>query len=171
MLPMLAAMLMPALASARMEARKSNSRNNLHNIGLCIAMYRSENRDELPPDLDTVIQHYVGDREALLDPADAEARRLGPKAAPSSYQYVGPIARGVPAEVIICYSRKGLYPDGRNVLCADCVVAWVDEEELRATALDTRRSLRSSYGAVIQAFGNELTEERRAQLKAFYEVP
>jgi len=44
----LAAMLMPALARAREEARKSNCRANLHNIGLGLQMQRQQHNEVLP---------------------------------------------------------------------------------------------------------------------------
>jgi len=51
----LAAMLMPALARAREEARRSNCRANLHNIGLGLQMYVNANNEQWPvefmPDL------------------------------------------------------------------------------------------------------------------------
>jgi len=168
----LAAMLMPALARARLEARKAASKNNLHQIGLGIAMYSADNREQYPPDLGALIeQQYLGSRDVLLDPNDAEAQQVGPDAAPPSYEYVGPIpiAR-VPAGTIICYSRKGIYQGGRNVLHADCAVEWVDEQWLKEAGGDPRYSLRASYEAVVEAFGQELTPERDAELRKFYEV-
>ena len=168
----LAAMLMPAVAGARLAERRSNSRANLHQIGLGIAMYSAGNRDQYPPDLGALIeQQYLGSRDVLLDPNDAEAQQLGPDAAPPSYEYVGPIPiTRVPAGTIICYSRKGIYRGGRNVLYADCAVGWVDEQSLKEAGGDPRHSLRASYEAVVEAFGQELTPERDAELRKFYEV-
>jgi prepilin-type N-terminal cleavage/methylation domain-containing protein/prepilin-type processing-associated H-X9-DG protein len=44
----LAAMLLPALAKAKERAQKAKCANNLHQIGVALQMYVSENRDFLP---------------------------------------------------------------------------------------------------------------------------
>ena len=76
-----------------------------------------------------------------------------------------------PPQTIVVYTRKGLYPDGRNVLCVDGAVLWVTEAALHAPAGgDLRTSLRASYDAVIAAAGGTLTEAQKAKLKEFYEI-
>ena len=67
-------------------------------------------------------------------------------------------------------TRKGVHPEGRNVLSVDMAAQWVSEEELHGPHGQARTSLRASYEAVVQAFGDRLTEERKAQLRRFYEV-
>jgi len=44
----LAAMLLPALASAKQKALKAKCANNLHQVGVAIQMYVSDNKDNLP---------------------------------------------------------------------------------------------------------------------------
>jgi prepilin-type N-terminal cleavage/methylation domain-containing protein len=44
----LAAMLLPALSRAKEQARRSNCKSNLHQLGLATLMYASDNRDRLP---------------------------------------------------------------------------------------------------------------------------
>ena len=48
----LAAMLLPALSSARERARASNCTNNLRQIGLYALMYASDHEDYFPPTID-----------------------------------------------------------------------------------------------------------------------
>jgi prepilin-type N-terminal cleavage/methylation domain-containing protein len=79
----LAAMLMPALARAREEARRSNCRANLHNVGLGLQMYVNANNEEWPvefrPDLPAdefcnawgrlVGKQYIDDAEIFSCPS------------------------------------------------------------------------------------------------------
>jgi hypothetical protein len=172
---MMAAMLMPALARARTEAGKSEGRANLHNIGIALAMYRAVyragNNDEYPPDLEPLLDKgFLKSPEVFVDPADKAPVQRGAAGFRYSYEYVGAVPAAVPGDVIIVYSRRGIYPDGRNVLCADAAVLWASEAELHNPNGDPRTSLRASYEAVVTAFGDRLTEERRAALKKFYEV-
>jgi prepilin-type N-terminal cleavage/methylation domain-containing protein len=44
----LAALLLPALAKAKEHARRTSCRNNLHQMGLGVHMYSSDNRERLP---------------------------------------------------------------------------------------------------------------------------
>ncbi len=44
----LAAMLLPALSRAKEHARRTSCRNNLHQLGLAVHMYSTDNRDSFP---------------------------------------------------------------------------------------------------------------------------
>src|SRR5256885_347375 len=44
----LAAMLLPALARAKEQARRANCKSNQHQLGLATLMYANDNRDSLP---------------------------------------------------------------------------------------------------------------------------
>jgi len=48
-LAILAAMLLPALASAKEKAIRTQCMNNMHQLGIAFAIYGGENRDKLPP--------------------------------------------------------------------------------------------------------------------------
>jgi len=168
---MMAAMLMPAIARARTAARESGGRANLHDIGLGIAMYREGNNDDYPPDLEPLLDKgFLESPEVFVDPADKAPVQRGAAGFRYSYEYVGTVPAAVPGNVIMAYSRRGIYPAGRNVLCADVAVLWVSEAELHNPNGNPRTSLRASYEAVVKAFGDKLTDERKAELKKFYEV-
>ena len=162
-----------AVRSRELMRLAHKGRANLYAIGLGIAAYRGAHDGRCPPDLESLFREgYLAeaDRAVLLDPADAPPYGSGLAGTASSYAYVGALPRGVPDSVIISYSRKGVYPDGRNVLGHDLLVAWTGEAELQDPAGEARLSLRASYEAMVKAFGSTLTEERRAELRKFYEV-
>jgi hypothetical protein len=163
-----AAMLMPALARAREEARRSKSRVNLHMIGLGIARHSAAHDYTYPPDLRTLLaEGYVEDAATFLDPSDGHPPPGDP---PSSYVYVGPITRFAPSNVIICYSRRGISREGRNVLHVDNSVRWVREADLHDPDGDPRTSLVASYAALVRAYREHLTPEEDARLRRFYEI-
>jgi prepilin-type processing-associated H-X9-DG protein len=74
--------------------------------------------------------------------------------------------------LIVAYSRKGIHGEGRVVLFADSHVEFVTEQELHGPGqgMDAYKSLRTSYEGLIEQFGERLSEERKAELKRFYEV-
>ena len=72
--------------------------------------------------------------------------------------------------MIICYSRKGIYPDGRLVLRADGSVSDVSEQDLHDAKGPARTSLAASYGLVTDAFKGSVSDQQKAALKKLYEI-
>ena len=164
---LMAAMLMPALSRARDEARKAVGMSYVFNIGLAVLMYENEH-GETPPTLEALLEGgYLADPSVLIHPADDQ---LAMWDGGSSFIYVGSLPSGLPEEVIICYARAGIYFDGRTVLNHDMVVEQVSEFDLHDPNGSPRTSLIASYNAVVDALGDELTLERDAELRVFYEV-
>ena len=160
-----------AMASARDAAKLYPGRENLQEVGLGIFMYREAHRGEYPPSLAALLG--TGDydwQQLLLDPADKTPTVIGPNGLKSSFEYVGSIPPSTPDAVIMAYSRRGIYKEGRSILSVDNAIRSVGEDALHDPAGDVRTSLRASYEAVVKAFGDKLTEERRAELKKFYEI-
>jgi len=144
---------------------------NLEKIGTAIIDYRKDSYGGYPPDLKVLLKKgYLNSPKVLLDPADKTPAPVGPGGPRCSYEYVGAVPVSTPGEAIIAYSRRGLYQGGRFVLYADCAVAWVNADKLRNSHGNPRTSLRDSYEVVLKAFGDNLTEERKAELRKFYEV-
>jgi hypothetical protein len=144
---------------------------NLHEIGLGIAMYQNAHDGQYPPNLAAIVQEgFIEDASALVDPADTDPQAIGDTGVVSSYEFVGPLPKSVDASTIVCYTRKGVRPEGRYVLSADMALALVSEDELHNADGLARTSLRASYNGVIAAYGGALTEERKAELKKFYEI-
>jgi hypothetical protein len=164
---LIGAMLVPATARAREEARKAASMNNLRQIGLAVMMYAQDHDDEYPPDLTALVTDGYLDERVLVDPAD----EAPPGDPPCSYVFIGPVPDGFPPAAIVCYVRKGVRAEGRNVLCRDTAVTWADEGVLRERDPNFARvSLAASYAAVVEALGNNLTPEVDKRLREFYEI-
>ncbi len=166
----MAAMLMPAVHGARQAARKASSMANMRVIGLDIMLYLADH-DQLPPDFETLIEGgYAESPEEFLDPADAHPVQRGKKGYRYSYEIVGSLPAMPDVSSIVAYSRKGVFPDGRTVLFADSHVEFLTEAELHSREAGSHASLYASYQGLIEQFGDQLTEERKAELKRFYEV-
>jgi prepilin-type N-terminal cleavage/methylation domain-containing protein len=78
----LAAMLLPALASAKEKAKRASCMNNLKQIGLALRMYADDNRDNLPRSILSAGGEPLGN-----DPWDLPrtmADNIGPKAGTNS---------------------------------------------------------------------------------------
>jgi len=159
------------LEEVRQEATWRRGGGNLALIGRGIRRYRDAHEGATPSDLETLLRSgYLGDPKVLVDPNDLAPAQPGVMTVKCSYEYVGALPPAVPEGVIICYARKGIYPDHRIVLHADGVVEWVGESSLHGDKGIPRTSLHASYEAVVKAFGNGLTEERRAELREFYGI-
>ena len=175
-------MMVPMMMGARMGshegemstgggAEKSMSRSNLHNIGLGLQMYRNANEDRYPPNLFVLLDKgYLEDEDVLVDPADWEPVLDDETGTLYSYQYVGPVPSEVPENFIVCYSRKGVYEDGRNVLYADGAADWVEEADLHAAGGARGMSLEECYRWAAGHWDGELSEKDDARLKKFFEV-
>lgn len=159
----------PALMQARNEARRAAGRANLRQIGLGLAMARNDRDGRLPQSLADLTPDYVPS-EALMAPEDSSPPVLADGTTRCSYEYVGPLPPNVPAGVIIACTRKGVYPDGGNVLTFDGAVQWVDERALTGPGTNPRTNLGASYQAVMEAVGEEMTPEMAARAREFYGV-
>ncbi len=148
----LAAMLMPALARARSEARKSVCKSHEHDIGVGYTFYRNVNSQEWPLQTDevtwadksaellgTLFPEYVGSLgifdcpsgqagEAMYRDMDADGI---PEVNNSDYVQDDDIETGVPMRVVlgdlnadeVNHRGRNVVP-GANLLCADTSVHW-----------------------------------------------
>jgi hypothetical protein len=165
-------MLQPAVDGVAAGELQGRSLESLHRLGIGIQTYARDHDWQSPPSLDAVVEGgYVDSADALIDPADKTPSGRTEGGRRCSYEYVGPIPPNAPRDVIVCYLRKGIWLPFRNVLKFDSSIEVVPEDQLRDPRGDfPSRSLPASYEAVVKAFGDELTPERNAELRAFYEI-
>ncbi|MFO8008350.1 MAG: hypothetical protein R6V05_11525, partial [Candidatus Brocadiia bacterium] len=167
---MMATRLMPALKGARAEAAKADARSDLHEIGLGIAMYKMDHQGRFPLNLEVLLQEdYISGAEVFVDPRDTNPRRRGAMRLPYSYEYVGPIPKSAPPELIIAYARPDIEPGGRNVLYVDNAVRWVSEEELHSAGGGRGMSLPQCYEWLME-HSEGWSRGRERELRRFYGV-
>jgi hypothetical protein len=108
--------------------------------------------------------------EFFVKATDRRALQLWRGESLLTYRYAAFPLAAASMSPIICYTMPGLFPGERDVLRADGSIEWVTEEQLHDPAGPARTSLRGSYEAVLRAMGDAITDEQRAELKAFYEI-
>lgn len=128
----LAAMLMPALARARTEARKAACMNNIKNIGIGMAMYQNDHQ-AWPESLEDIYPEYINSKDLFRCPATGEG---GAAEFPDSYIYRKPDSpiQTMGEDVMntpVVFDKKGNHSGGRVVLFPDGHVEFLSEEEFR----------------------------------------
>jgi hypothetical protein len=158
-------------SNAKEQAAKVAGTDKLHNIFLGLFRYADAHNGQYPPDLPALVDgNYLDSADWLLDPSDTQPVPVGQRGVKCSYEYVGPTPKSTPRDTMVAYSRKGIYPERRNVLYADGEIRWVSEAELHDPNGSARTSLAVSYKGLVAAWGGEPTAEQSARLKKFYEV-
>jgi len=110
-----AAMLLPALSSARGKARMSHSMTNLRQIGLALSMWADQHEGRMPSSLDELLGS-VGSEKIFTDPETG-----------GRYSYVGAGRKWQEGggDQVVAYSPS--YSNGgRNVLFSDGHVEFMD---------------------------------------------
>lgn len=167
----------PLITRVRFQALKTQGRENLGQIGLAIRIYRGEMEGKWPSSL-LDISMYCENLDQLVEPLDEHPQLLHPaeerwqlhRDIECSFVFVGELSGEVPPELIIAYTRKGIYSDGRHILFADASVKWVFEDSLHTPGGARGMSLKECYHCIIDLLGNELTKNDNARLKEFYEL-
>jgi hypothetical protein len=142
-------------------------------IGRAIWMFRSDHGGEVPATLEALVQAgYLGPPEGRMFVIDLDHSpvRRGELGLEYSYEYAGALPSDIPPDTIICYTKRGVFTSMRFVITADGTSLQADEAELSRDGGSRSRSLDASYTAAVKAFGEELTAERDAELRKFYEV-
>jgi hypothetical protein len=145
---------------------------DLHSIGLGIAMWRKDHDGAYPTDLEALLNDgYLPTEAVFADPLDPKPVQRGKKGFLYSYEYVGAIPGEQPENLIIAYSRQGVHADGRIVLYVDGAVEFVSETHLRQPGGSRGMSLVECYKSIVDRQGQQIGDDLKARLRAFYEVP
>jgi hypothetical protein len=167
---MMSAMMMPALAQARWQARGTQCQANLRNICLAIAMYETDYNDQFPETLQDMFQYMPvpkifvcpNDPEPMLIPDSLKHRERFPNGGlKCSYYYVGRLSPPVDPMTIILYEKSGNHEDGRTVAFGDLHAERLDEDTFQA-------NMEESLRLVKEKNWDGYSDERKAEIGAFY---
>jgi hypothetical protein len=130
----LAALLVPALTTAREQTNRTVCMSNLRSINHTIVLYRSENDGNWPAALQTLPAAYVGSPKLFTCPCAHSGSR--PAGRTYDYFYFPPKSDAAPRTIIAC-DFGGNHRDGsRNVLRAAGSVHRMSAGEFQAALAD-----------------------------------
>jgi hypothetical protein len=145
---------------------RSTGQTNLWTIGLAASMWSKDHKGQYPPTLDVLVESGYLD-ENMIEPVMDGSYRSQPRIdGLRQYQWVGALPSQIPDHTIAAFTRRGVLMGGRFVLYADLAVEWRTEEELTGP----NGLLTQSYARLVEALGDQLTEERSAELRRFHEI-
>lgn len=131
-----AGILMPALARTRQLAVRMTSGTNLSAIGKACLVYACDHEDDLPPDLETLVQ------EDYLDAALLRSKMRQKNADDSDYLYISQSMDNDHRNIVAYDNPKGLKAyDGVNVLYLDCHVQFIKMDEFEQQLDETYQRL------------------------------
>ncbi|MFH2138909.1 MAG: type II secretion system protein [Candidatus Omnitrophota bacterium] len=123
----LAGFLVPALGRAREQGRRTSCMNNLKQIGLAISMYRLDNNEAFPADLNALYaadgSKYIDNLEVFVCPSSGNGAPAVPGA--GDYTYTAPASSNPLSTLAIAEDNAGNHTGGTNKLYSDGHVAWV----------------------------------------------
>jgi hypothetical protein len=160
-IPILAGMLLPALARAREEAREAASMGNLDQILKAIFTYQEPNADNIPPSLADLFPKYLDEPKVLVSPSDDAPMKIK-NGMLCSYRYIGtvPILDMGPGTMII-------YDHTPNV--GQRVVGFFDGHIRRMPEPQFRRQLAEQYEQFKPIMAKPDFTGNRDRVKAFFE--
>jgi len=129
-----AALLLPALARARDQARSVASGSNLHQIGLGCYLYSKDHQDRYPESLDELLKGGTITAKQLHSPRDPGPENV------VSYVYIAGQTTATDPRNVLAYERaQG--NERINVLFIDLHVQWMKLDAFRAAVRETYERL------------------------------
>lgn len=173
----LAAMLLPALASAKEQSKRANCKSNMHQALIAIQMYGMENREKVPAGRDNAgnshciricnsswsnLVQYSGGNQRILDCPNV-VFGSSPKRYDANYGfligmfYLGDVNTTAwsPKNAWYWHSAQKVTESGTNVMLA-CPNTWDYQDTLRCTP-HTSRGARQYNGGSLTFFDTKST--------------
>ena len=155
--------MMPALARAREQAKRTQCLTHLRTIGVAIMTYQNDFEGAFPPDLETLLETEEVSAEMLVCPSS------GDEEGEISYVYRGSdlTVEKVQPMVIVAYDKyENHQGDCRNVLFADAHIERMEQEEAFLQAVERDNAWRREHGLaekpVVDGPGAEASEPQEA---------
>jgi prepilin-type processing-associated H-X9-DG protein len=124
--PIMAGIMLPALARAREEARRAGCKENLSQIGKAMYEFSQDNQENFPPSLEALYPRYIGSLGIFRCPStkDEPPEHI-------SYVYRQP-APNAPPDTPMAWDNSGNHDGGRNALFVDGSVRWLSEADFQS---------------------------------------
>ena len=158
----LAGMLLPALARARMEGRHAVSKSNLRQVGMALMTYHMDHGDNYPDSLADLWPKYLNQPKLLVAPNDGRPFTIK-KGLKCSYRYIGNVPfRDARPDQIVAYEHRPIR-GRRNVLHYDSHVKSYVEAQFRT-------KLARQYQRYKKLMAQPNFPGNRERAKAFFEL-
>jgi len=134
-IPILLAMLLPALARAREQARRAVCISNLKQTGLALHMFAQDYQESFPEDLSQLYSGYITDNQVFICPSRTGITEQDISRNPHTcYEYITGLTEEFDENCLIVFDREQNHPpDGRNVLFLGGDAKWIPSQTWQST--------------------------------------
>jgi hypothetical protein len=143
--------LLPALNKARDSAKRAVSLSNLACIGKAVAIYWTENKEQLPPDLEALVKAGTITPSVLYSPLSGRKPPGGKAVQPFDYVYLGKglkvsdIDAHAASELILAYEKPELnHNEGTAAVFIDGHGSWMKMPEFQKALAATQEYLKKN---------------------------
>ena len=160
--PILAGLLLPALAKGREQAREAGSIANVSMIlqGILTYQYQDQSTGNIPPSLADLFPKFLDNPKALVSPSDDTPMKIK-NGMPCSYRYIGNVPNDTKPDFAILYDHE---PRG-----GVRVVGFCDGHARRMPEGEFRQQLAEQYEQFKPIMAKPDFHGDRDRVKAFFE--